>query len=102
MAEQEQTFVDAIILGSGQAGNPLASAFAAKSKRVVVVESSHIGGTCVNEGCTPTKTMIASAKVAETARRAAEFGVHTGPVSVSMREVRDRKRKVVELGRSGS
>ena len=102
MAEQAFTQVDAIILGSGQAGNPLASAFAGKGKRVVVVESKHVGGTCVNEGCTPTKTMIASAKVADTARRAAEFGIHTGPVSVRMREVRDRKRKVVDVWRSGS
>ncbi len=94
--------VDAIILGSGQAGNPLASAFAAKGKRVVVIESKHVGGTCVNEGCTPTKTMIASAKVAETARSAGKFGVHTGDVSVSMREVRDRKRGVVDVWRSGS
>ena len=94
--------VDALILGSGQAGNPLASAFAAKEKRVVLVESRFVGGTCVNSGCTPTKTMIASARVAEVARRAAKFGVHTGPVSVQMAEVRHRKRQVVEVWRSGS
>jgi len=94
--------VDAIVIGSGQAGNPLASAFAAKGKRVVVIESKHVGGTCVNEGCTPTKTMIASAKAAEMARSAGTFGVHTGDVSVSMREVRDRKRRVVNVWRSGS
>ncbi len=94
--------VDALILGSGQAGNPLASAFAAKGKRVVLVESRLVGGTCVNSGCTPTKTMIASARVAETARRAARFGVHTGPVTVRMAQVRDRKRQVVDVWRSGS
>ncbi|RRA47335.1 mercuric reductase [Acidipila sp. EB88] len=94
--------VDALILGSGQAGNPLAAALAAKGRRVVMVESKHVGGTCVNEGCTPTKTMIASAKVAFQARRAAEFGIHTGPVSVNFDEVRDRKRKVVDIWRSGS
>ncbi len=94
--------VDAIIIGSGQAGNPLASAFAAKGKRVVVIENKHVGGTCVNEGCTPTKTVIASAKVAEMARSAGKFGVHAGEVSVNMREVRDRKRKVVDVWRSGS
>ena len=94
--------VDAIIVGSGQAGNPLASAFAGKGKRVVVIESKHVGGTCVNEGCTPTKTMIASAKTADTARQAAKYGVHTGPVTVSMREVVERKRKVVDVWRSGS
>jgi pyruvate/2-oxoglutarate dehydrogenase complex dihydrolipoamide dehydrogenase (E3) component len=98
MAEQ----VDALILGSGQAGNPLASALAAKAQRVIMVESKHVGGTCVNEGCTPTKTMIASAKVADQARRAAKYGVHTGNVSVNMAEVRDRKRKVVDIWRSGS
>lgn len=94
--------VDAIIIGSGQAGNPLASAFAGKSKRVVVIESKHVGGTCVNEGCTPTKTMVASAKVADQARRSSEFGVHVGDVSVVMEEVRARKRKVVDVWRSGS
>lgn len=98
MAEE----VDAIILGSGQAGNPLALAFAKKSKRVVMIESKHVGGTCVNEGCTPTKTMIAGAKVAETVRSAGKFGVHTGDISVSMREVRDRKRGVVDVWRAGS
>ncbi len=98
MAEQ----VDALILGSGQAGNPLASAFAGKNQRAVVVESKHVGGTCVNEGCTPTKTMIASAKVAYQARDGARFGVHTGTVSVTMAEVRERKRKVVDVWRSGS
>jgi pyruvate/2-oxoglutarate dehydrogenase complex dihydrolipoamide dehydrogenase (E3) component len=98
MAEQ----VDAIIIGSGQAGNPLAAAFAGKGKRVVVIESKHVGGTCVNEGCTPTKTMVASAKIAHQARRGPEFGVHTGSVTVKMAEVRKRKREVVDVWRSGS
>ncbi len=94
--------VDALILGSGQAGNPLASALAAKGRRVVLVESRLVGGTCVNSGCTPTKTMIAGARVAELARHAARFGVHTGPVSVRMGEVRHRKREVVDVWRAGS
>jgi pyruvate/2-oxoglutarate dehydrogenase complex dihydrolipoamide dehydrogenase (E3) component len=98
MAEQ----VDAIMIGSGQAGNPLAGAFAGKGKRVVMIESKHVGGTCVNEGCTPTKTMVASAKIADQARRGPEFGVHTGSVSVKMAEVRKRKREVVDVWRSGS
>ncbi len=102
MAEPEVSAVDIVILGSGQAGNPLASAFAAKGKRVVMVESKHVGGTCVNEGCTPTKTMIASAKVAAQARRGPEYGVHMGEVRVSMQEVRDRKRHIVDVWRSGS
>ena len=96
-----ETF-DAIILGSGQAGNPLAAALAGKGWSVALVESKHIGGTCVNEGCTPTKTMVASAKVAAQARRSGEFGVHVGAVSVDMEAVRARKRSVVDKWRSGS
>ena len=94
--------VDAIILGSGQAGNPLAGALAEHGWKVVLAESKHIGGTCVNEGCTPTKTMVASAKLAAMARRGAEFGVHTGAVTVDMEQVRARKRAVVDKWRSGS
>ena len=101
MAEKAEQ-IDALILGSGQAGNPLASAFAAKGHKVVVVESKHVGGTCVNEGCTPTKTMIASAKVAYEAREGGKFGIHVGSVTVAMAEVRERKRKVVDVWRSGS
>ncbi len=102
MAEQVAEQVDVIIIGSGQAGNPLAGAFAGKGKKVVMIESKHVGGTCVNEGCTPTKTMIACAKVAEQARTGARYGVHTGPVTVNMEEVRARKRSVVDVWRSGS
>ena len=101
MAVSPETF-DAIILGSGQAGNPLAAALAKAGKTVAIVEGKHVGGTCVNEGCTPTKTMIASAQVAALARRAAEFGIRVGPVTVDMAAVRERKRKVVEIWRSGS
>ncbi len=102
MAEQASTQAEALILGSGQAGNPLAAAFAAKERRVVIVESNQVGGTCVNWGCTPTKTMAASARVAEMARRGGEFGVRTGPVTVDVARVRDRKRSVVNTWRSGS
>ncbi len=98
MAEQ----VDALILGSGQGGNPLAAALAEKGKRVVVVESKHVGGTCVNEGCTPTKTMIAAAQIAERARQGSKYGIHAAPVTVNMAEVRNRKRSVVDVWRSGS
>src|SRR5579883_749647 len=92
---------DAIIVGSGQAANPLARALAGAGKKIAVIESKHVGGTCINEGCTPTKTMVASARVAYLARRAADYGVHTGPVSVDLAKVRERKRAIVESFRSG-
>lgn len=97
---QENT--DAIIIGAGQAGGPLAVALASYGWKTVLIEEKHVGGTCVNEGCTPTKTMIASARVAFLARRAAEYGVQTGPISVQMERVRQRKRDIVESFRSGS
>jgi pyruvate/2-oxoglutarate dehydrogenase complex dihydrolipoamide dehydrogenase (E3) component len=93
---------DAIVIGSGQAGTPLARALAEAGRRTALVEREHVGGTCVNEGCTPTKTMVASARVAYLARRAADYGVRTGPVTVDMTKVRERKRGVVEKFRGGS
>lgn len=93
---------DVAIIGSGQGGGPLASAFAESGKRTVLIERAHVGGTCVNEGCTPTKTMIASGRVAYLARRGADYGVHTGDISVDMVKVRQRKRDIVEQWRSGS
>lgn len=91
---------DAVIIGSGQGGMPLAPALVAAGRRTALIERIHIGGTCINEGCTPTKTMVASAQTAYTARHAAEYGVHTGPVSVSQAEVRQRKDKIVASFRS--
>ncbi len=93
---------DALVLGAGQAGVPLARALAAGGRRTALVERSHVGGTCINEGCTPTKTMVASARVAYLARRGAEYGVCTGPVSVDLPRVRERKRAIVESFRGGS
>ena len=75
---------DAVVVGAGQGGGPLASAFAEAGKRTALIEREHVGGTCVNEGCTPTKTMIASARVAHLARRAGGYGVRTGAVRVDM------------------
>src|SRR5262245_1113075 len=92
---------DAIVLGTGQAGKPLALDLAAAGRRTAVVERESVGGTCVNVGCTPTKTMVASARVAYLARRAADYGVRCGPVSVDMMEVRERKQKIVEDFRTG-
>jgi pyruvate/2-oxoglutarate dehydrogenase complex dihydrolipoamide dehydrogenase (E3) component len=93
---------DAIIIGAGQAGGPLAGAFAKAGKRTAIVEGKHVGGTCINEGCTPTKTMVASGRVAYLAKRAVDYGVSTGNISVDMLKVRDRKREIVKSFRSGS
>ena len=93
---------DAIIVGAGQAGVPLARELAGAGWKTALVERKHIGGSCVNEGCTPTKTMAASARVAYLARRAADYGVQLGSVTVDMPTVRRRKRDMVELWRTGA
>jgi pyruvate/2-oxoglutarate dehydrogenase complex dihydrolipoamide dehydrogenase (E3) component len=93
---------DAIVIGSGQGGTPLSMALAGAGMRTALVERKHIGGTCINEGCTPTKTMVASGRVAYLTRRAPDYGVHTGPVSVDMAKVRKRKRDIVDSFRNAS
>ncbi len=94
---------DDLVIGTGQAGKPLAGALADAGRRVAVVEArARVGGTCVLTGCTPTKTMVASARVAHLARRGAEYGVRTGPVAVDLEVVRGRKRAVVDSFSSGS
>ena len=92
---------DAIVIGSGQGGNPLSMALARANLRTALIERSHVGGTCINEGCTPTKTMVASGRVAYLARRATDYGVHIGPVSVDIQKVRQRKRDIVNSFRGG-
>jgi pyruvate/2-oxoglutarate dehydrogenase complex dihydrolipoamide dehydrogenase (E3) component len=92
---------DAVVVGSGQGGNPLARALAGAGRKTAVVEREHVGGTCINEGCTPTKTMIASAEVAYLDRRSADYGVQNGPVTVDMARVRQRKRDMVDSFRAG-
>lgn len=92
---------DAIVVGSGQGGTPLSIALAQAGMRTGLIERKHVGGTCINEGCTPTKTMVASGRVAYLARRAADYGVHTGPISIDMKRVRQRKRDMVESFRGG-
>jgi pyruvate/2-oxoglutarate dehydrogenase complex dihydrolipoamide dehydrogenase (E3) component len=87
---------DAVVIGAGQGGVPLARALAGAGRRTAVIEREHVGGTCINEGCTPTKTMVASAKTAYVDRRSADYGVHNGPVAVEMTEVRHRKREIVD------
>lgn len=116
---------DAVVIGSGQSGTPMASALAQSGQTAALIERSHIGGTCINEGCTPTKTMIASGRVAHMSRRANEFGIWDVPaqnlgkghkafhskdegdweqvnVAVEMQKVRQRKRDIVNSFRAGS
>ncbi|HKV58216.1 MAG TPA: mercuric reductase, partial [Ktedonobacteraceae bacterium] len=98
----QTTQYDAIIIGSGQSGGPLSTALANAGWKTAIIERVHVGGTCINEGCTPTKTMVASARVAYLTRRGADYGVHSGPVSIDMTKVRQRKRDIVDSFRNGS
>jgi pyruvate/2-oxoglutarate dehydrogenase complex dihydrolipoamide dehydrogenase (E3) component len=93
---------DAIVIGSGQGGTPLSIALAQAGMRTALIEREHVGGTCINEGCTPTKTMVASGRVAYLAQRAADYGVQTGSISIDLRKVRQRKRDIVDSFRNGS
>ena len=92
----ETQHYDAIVIGAGQGGIPLSRALADAGRKTALIEREHVGGTCINEGCTPTKTMVASAKTAYLDRRSADYGVHNGPVTVDMPEVRSRKRAMVD------
>jgi len=92
---------DAIIVGAGQGGSPLAFNLADLGWRVALIEGEQLGGSCINYGCTPTKTLIASARIAHYAKVAPEFGVHPGEVRVNMAEVVARKNKIVESFRDG-
>ncbi|TMD63024.1 MAG: mercuric reductase [Chloroflexi bacterium] len=98
----QTTQYDAIVIGAGQAGGPLSTTLAKAGWKTALIERAHVGGTCINEGCTPTKTMVASARVAYLARRGAHYGVGTGPVTIDMTKVRQRKRDIVESFRTGS
>ena len=86
---------DALIIGAGQAGPALAARLAGAGMKVALAEADKFGGTCVNNGCTPTKTLVASAYAAHTARRGADYGFDTGPVRVDMKRVKARKDAVV-------
>jgi pyruvate/2-oxoglutarate dehydrogenase complex dihydrolipoamide dehydrogenase (E3) component len=92
---------DAIIVGAGQAGPPLAGRLTDAGQTVAMIERKLVGGTCVNTGCIPTKTLVASAHAAHLARRGAEFGVGTGDVSVDMAKVKARKDKIMLDDRHG-
>ncbi|MGH6833530.1 MAG: FAD-dependent oxidoreductase, partial [Methyloceanibacter sp.] len=92
---------DAIVIGSGQGGVPLATNLAELGWRVALIEKGQLGGSCINYGCTPTKTMISSARIAHYARVAPEFGIHPGKVQVNMAEIVARKNEIVDSFRSG-
>ena len=96
------TRYDAIIIGAGQAGPSMAGRLSAAGMSVAIVERHLVGGTCVNTGCKPTKTLVASAYAAHMARRGADFGVITGPVHVDMARVHARSQKISADGRSGN
>src|SRR6266853_1045018 len=86
---------DAIVIGTSQGGRFLPVELAKAGQKVALVERDQLGGVCVNTGCTPTKTMVASARLVYQARRGAEYGVRIGPVSVDLAAVRERKRAMV-------
>src|SRR5918996_1743750 len=93
---------DAIVIGTGQSGPSLAHRLAGAGKRVAIVERKRFGGTCVNNGCIPTKSLIASARAAHVARRAADFGLLVdGPVRVDMKAVKARKDAIVRVSNEG-
>ena len=102
MTTTQTTRYDAIVIGAGQSGGPFSTALAEAGRKTALIERVHVGGTCINEGCTPTKTMVASGRVAYLARRGADYGVHTGDITVDMTTVRKRKRDIVESFRSSS
>ncbi len=95
------TLFDAIIIGTGQAGPPLAGRLTGAGMRVAIVERKRFGGTCVNTGCIPTKSLVASAKAIHMARRAADYGFRTGPVTVDMPAVKARKDRIVAASSQG-
>jgi pyruvate/2-oxoglutarate dehydrogenase complex dihydrolipoamide dehydrogenase (E3) component len=91
------TTYDAIIIGTGQAGPSLAVRLASTGMKVAIIERKRFGGTCVNNGCIPTKTLVASARAAHVARRAGEYGVRIdSSIDVDMKKVKERKDDVAE------
>ncbi|KAH7383059.1 mercuric reductase [Cadophora sp. MPI-SDFR-AT-0126] len=111
--DSKTSHFQALIIGSGQAGTPLATAFATAGQKTALIDRAHIAGCCVNEGCTPTKTLIASGRAAYLTRRGQDYGIHTNSatsgskdgkneVIVDMQRVRERKREIVDSFRGGS
>ena len=101
-SSEKPTQYDGIVIGTGQGGKPLAVALAKAGWKTAIIENDAVGGTCVNVGCTPTKTMVASARVAHLARRGSDYGVMTGNISIDMKKVRARKQAIVDMFRTGS
>jgi pyruvate/2-oxoglutarate dehydrogenase complex dihydrolipoamide dehydrogenase (E3) component len=99
--EEEMTAYDAIIIGTGQAGPALARRLAGSGMKVAIIERGRFGGTCVNTGCTPTKTLVASAYAVHIARCGADYGFSTGDIQVDMKRVKARKDYVVGLSNHG-
>src|SRR6202162_5012085 len=93
---------DAIIIGSGQAGNPLAYRLADVGWQVALIEKGNLGGTCINTGCTPTKTMVHRAQVAHYAKNAARWGVNAQNVSVDLPTIIAQKDSVIQRFRGGT
>ena len=93
---------DAIIIGAGQAGIPLAKKLAEAGKKTAIIEKRYVGGTCINDGCTPTKAMVASARAAYQARKAAQLGVNIGSVKIDFKKIKQRKDNIVNDFRSSS
>jgi pyruvate/2-oxoglutarate dehydrogenase complex dihydrolipoamide dehydrogenase (E3) component len=95
----QATHYDAIVIGSSRGGRLLPIALAKAGRKVALIERSLVGGTCINVGCTPTKTMVASARLASLARRGAEYGVHTGHIAVDLQAIHKRKQGIIEGAR---
>jgi pyruvate/2-oxoglutarate dehydrogenase complex dihydrolipoamide dehydrogenase (E3) component len=96
------TKYDVIVIGAGQSGPPLATRMASAGKKTLLIERQHLGGTCVNDGCIPTKTLIASARTAYVVHRAADYGVQiSGDICVDMKAVKARKDAVVQESVTG-
>jgi pyruvate/2-oxoglutarate dehydrogenase complex dihydrolipoamide dehydrogenase (E3) component len=93
----QATNYDAVVIGSSRGGRLLPIAFAKAGWKVALIERDHVGGTCINVGCTPTKTMVASARLASLARRGGEYGVHTGPIAVDLQAIHQRKHRHLEI-----
>src|ERR1700761_5407387 len=93
---------DAIVIGSGQAGGPLAKKLALAGKKTALIERRYVGGTCVNDGCTPTKTWVASAKAAYMAATSKHLGVNIKNFKVDMKQIKKRKDDIVLNARNGS